>query len=81
MVAMDITIIKGKNTMLIAIPENLPIKDKLSVYSMPAWTSLPGTINVDSAEITVFKKPFKHNGNETTRTLNKSWALPSVLFL
>ena len=71
-VAIDITIIKGKNTILIAIPENLPIKDKLSVYSIPAYTRRPGTIKVDSAEITVFKNPFRHKGNETIRTLNKS---------
>ncbi len=72
MVAIDITIIKGKNTMLIAMPENLPIRAKLWVYSMPAKTSRLGTIKVDSAEIIVLKNPFKHKGKEINRILNKS---------
>ena len=72
MVAMDITIIKGKKTILIAIPENLPIRARLAVYSIPEMTSRLGTIKVDKAEIIVVKNPFKLKGTETTRTLNKS---------
>ena len=71
------TTIRGKVTIVSAMPLNLPIIPIAVEYSKPMDTSLLGTTKVDIVENILPINPFKQSGNDTTKTLNSNWAFLS----
>ena len=74
----ELTTIRGIPIIVIAIPVNLPIKDRASVWLNPAVTRHLGIISVESVLKILLKNPFRVSGRQSINILKRSCDLLSV---